>query len=343
MRTDELQSLISARWDAVRKRRETGRYRVPQRIVELLVALAAPQPGDIVCDPAAGTADLLSAAADYVRENLPASMEDVEQREHFRLRMFHGFEADQAMLRVGRMNMHSHGVECAEICVFDVIASELAANEAAYTLVLCSLPFAGSSEYASTARELLKVVRTKRLELLFFTRVVQLLQTGGRAALIVPESLLAGASKPHQNVRSKLVEEQKVQVVVRLPAGAFKPYADASAAMLIFTKTDSGGTDHVWFYDLGTDHETAPDLLARWGSLSSSSPSAEIDRPRSAQSFCVAKSEIAAQGYDLSLSRYQLPPPTQFEQRRPHEILAELAGLEAEIFQGMKDLVGMLK
>jgi type I restriction enzyme M protein len=343
MRTDQLQSRISARWDAVRKRRETGRYRVPQHIAELLVALAAPQPSDIVCDPAAGTADLLSAAADYVRENFPASLDAVEQREHFRLRMFHGFEPDQAMLRVGRMNMRSHGVEGAKICAFDLIANELAASEAAYTLVLCGMPFAGSSDYANTARALLKVVRTKRLELLFCTRVLQLLQAGGRAALLVPESLLAGATKPHQSLRSKLVEEQQVQAVIRLPAGAFKPYTDASAAMLIFTKTDSGGADHVWFYDLSAGDATAPDLLARWGGLSSPSPSAEFDRPRSAHSFCVAKNEIAAQGYDLSLNRYQLPPPTQFEQRRPHEILAELAGLEAEIFQGMKDLVGMLK
>jgi len=343
MRTDELESRISARWDAVRKRRETGRYRAPQHIVELLVALAAPQPSDIVCDPMAGTADLLSAAADYVRANFPASLDDVEQREHFRLRMFHGFEADQATQRVGRMNMRSHGVEHAEICVFDVTASELAANGAAYTLVLCGVPFAGSAEYALTARELLKVVRTKRLELLFFTRVVQLLQAGGRAVLIVPESLLAGATKPHQSLRSKLVEEQKVQAVIRLPAGAFKPYTDASAAILIFTKTDSGGTDHVWFYDLSAADNSAPDLLDRWGGLSSPSPSAELNRPRSAQSFCVAKSEIAGQGYDLSINRYQLLPPTHLEQRRPHEILAELAGLEAEIFQGMKDLVGMLK
>jgi type I restriction enzyme M protein len=316
---------------------------VPQHLVELLVAIAAPQPSDIVCDPAAGTADLLSAAADYVRANFSASLDAVAQREHFRLRMFHGFEADQAMLRVGRMNMRSHGVEAAEICVFDLITDELAANEAAYTLVLCSLPFTGSSEYASTARALLKVVRTKRLELLVCARVLQLLRVGGRAALIVPESLLAGATKPHQSLRSRLVEGQQVQAVIRLPADALRPYTDVSAAMLIFTKTDSGGTDHVWFYDLSAHDASAPDLLARWSELSSASPSAEFDRPRSTQSFCVAKSELAAQGYDLSINRYKLPPPTQFEQRRPHEILAELAGLEAEIFQGMKNLVGMLK
>ena len=343
MGTDELQGRISACWEAARTSRHSGRYRVPHHLVELLVALAAPQPSDIVCDPVAGTADLLGTAADYVREHFPAGLDNAEQCEHFRLRMFHGLETDQTMLNVGRMNMRSHGVERAEICPFDLIASELAAHASAYTLVLCGLPFAGRSEFTSTARALLKVVRTKRLELLFFARVVQLLHAGGRAVVIVPESLLGSATNPHQRLRSTLVEQQKVQAVVRLPVGAFKPYTDAAAAILIFTKTDRGGTDHVWFYDLSASEDASADLLARWASLSSPSPGPEFDRPRSAQSFCVAKREIAAQGYDLSLKRYQLPPPTQFEQRRPHEILAELAGLEAELFQGMKDLVGMLK
>ena len=187
--------------------------------------------------------------------------------------------------------------------------------------------------------------------------------------MIVPDGVLFGSSKAHKELRGILVEDQKLDAVVSLPGGAFKPYAGVSTAILLFTKTNSGGTDHVWFYDvtadgwslddkrtpllsedklgavprtaLGADEyekNNLPDVLARWAERAGS----ERERPRTAQSFCVPKADIAAQRYDLSLNRYKEVVHEVVEHRAPREILAELAKLEEEIQRGMKELEGML-
>jgi type I restriction enzyme M protein len=372
MNNDALRTRINALWEADRIEGTSGRFPVPAHVAALIAALAAPRPTDTVCDPCAGTCDLLVAAADYVCENFPATLRDPTERKHFHGHMFHGFGADKPMLTAGARLVKAHGVKHADIRPLDVIAQAIAEHEAAYSLVLCRLPFAGSVDSAQVAKDLLRRVRTKRIELLTLARITQMLSPGGRAALIVPDGLLSGASKGHIDLRSKLVDEHKVEAVIKLPAGVFKPYMNAAAAILLFTRTENAGTQPVWFYDVRADGFTLdtgrtpllaaeklgvkpqstltsedhacnnlPDLLARWQRLHNAPVSG--DDSRSAQSFCVPQAEIAAQGYDLSLDRYKLPEPTHTETRRPHEILAELAGLEAEIFQAMKDIVGMLK
>jgi type I restriction enzyme M protein len=182
--------------------------------------------------------------------------------------------------------------------------------------------------------------------------------------------VLFGSSKAHKELRRLLVEDQKLDGVVSLPGGVFKPYAGVSTAILLFTKTNSGGTDRVWFYDVEADgwslddkrtallsedklgpiprsaltaeehrKNNLPDVLARWAQRDG----VERDRPRTAQSFCVPKADIAAQGYDLSLNRYKEIVHEEVEQRAPQEILANLANLEMEIQEGMKELEGMLR
>jgi type I restriction enzyme M protein len=291
---------------------------------------------------------------------------DAAELEHFRTRMFFGWGADKgAMRRAVARVLRTHGVDGANLTGDDVLGCDLGDRSGTHTRVLSRLPFTGRREYADTAKDLLKMVRTTRPEVLLLARIVQLLAVGGRAVVIVPERLLSGATKAHQKLRSMLVESHKVEAVIALPAATFMPSIDEPAAILVFTRTGEGGTEHVWFYDLVSDgapgrgasgepgappempeHEQndLPDLLARWRAMQAAArPTAELDRARSEQSFWVSKSEIATQGYDLSIGRYRVLAPARVESRRPHEILAELAGLEAEIFQGMKDLVGMLK
>jgi type I restriction enzyme M protein len=283
--------------------------------------------------------------------------------------MFHGFDFDHTMLRIGSMNMLLHGVENPNIRYRDSLAQDHAGDEEAYTLVLANPPFAGSLDYENTAKDLLQIVKTKKTELLFIALFLRLLKPGGRAAVIVPDGVLFGSSTAHKELRRMLVEEQKLDAVISLPSGAFKPYAGVSTAILFFTKTNSGGTDQVWFYDVEADgwslddkrtlllpedklgpvprtalaaddhgRNNLPDVLARWGQRNG----AERDRPRTAQSFCAPKADIAAQGYDLSLNRYKEVVHAEIEHRAPKEILADLARLEAEIQQGMKELEGML-
>jgi type I restriction enzyme M protein len=349
---------------------QNGQFRTPRHIIRLMVELTAPQPKDVICDPACGTAGFLVTAGEYLRERHPNILHDARLREHFHHRMFHGFDFDNTMLRIGSMNMLLHGVENPDIRYRDSLSEDHAGEEEKYTLVLANPPFAGSLDYENTAKDLLQIVKTKKTELLFLALFLRLLKPGGRAAVIVPDGVLFGSSKAHQELRRMLVEDQKLDAVVKLPGGVFKPYAGVSTAILLFTKTNSGGTDTVWFYDVDADgwslddkrvpllpeeklgpvprtaldaddhaKNNLPDVLARWAGRNAT----ERERPRTAQSFCVPKADIAAQGYDLSLNRYKEVVHEAIEHRAPKEILADLAKLEEEIQRGMKELEGMLK
>jgi type I restriction enzyme M protein len=348
---------------------QNGQFRTPRHIIALMVAMTAPQPTDIICDPACGTAGFLVAAGEYLRKSQPGLLHDAKSKAHFHDSMFHGFDFDNTMLRIGSMNMLLHGVENPDIRYRDSLAQDHAADEEAYTLVLANPPFAGSLDYENTAKDLLAIVKTKKTELLFLALFLRLLKPGGRAAVIVPDGVLFGSSNAHRELRRMLVEEQKLDAVVSLPSGAFRPYAGVSTAILLFTKTNSGGTDQVWFYDVEADgwslddkrtpllpedklgpvprtslsaeehaKNTRPDALARWAQRDA----AERERPRTAQSFCAPKADIVAQGYDLSLNRYKEVVHEEIEHRAPKEILADLAKLEEEIQREMVELEAML-
>ena len=328
-----------------------------------------PKPTDLVCDPAAGTCGFLVAVGEYLRVKHPEILRDAKLGEHFHHRLFHGFDFDNTMLRIGSMNMLLHGVENPEVVYRDSLSQDHVGEEEKYTLVLANPPFAGSLDYEGTAKDLLEIVKTKKTELLFVALFLRLLKAGGRAAVIVPDGVLFGSSKAHKELRRILVEDQKLEAVISLPSGVFRPYAGVSCGILVFTKTNSGGTDHVWFYDMQadgwslddkrnpllaeeklgalatglTDVEHAknnlPDVLARWQNRTA----AERKNPRTAQSFCVPKAELAAQGYDLSLNRYKEVVHEAVEYESPKQILAELKKLENEIQQGMAELEGMLE
>jgi type I restriction enzyme M protein len=348
---------------------QNGQFRTPRQIIRMMVELVAPRPDDLICDPASGTCGFLVAAGEYLRDNHPGMLHNDRQREHFHRRMFHGFDFDSTMLRIGSMNMLLHGVDDPDITYRDSLSQEHTADEEAYSLVLANPPFAGSLDYESTAKDLLQVVKTKKTELLFVALFLRLLKPGGRAAVIVPDGVLFGSSNAHKTLRRKLVEEQKLDAVISLPGGVFRPYAGVSTAVLVFTKTNSGGTDNVWFYDVRADglslddkrqallpdekqgplatglsdedhaRNNLPDVVARWRERAG----AERDRPRTAQSFCVPKAEIAANGYDLSLNRYREVEHEEVEHVPPQQIIAELMELEREIEAGLRDLETMVR
>src|SRR5438876_3185987 len=349
---------------------QNGQFRTPRHIIRLMVEMVAPQPTDIVCDPACGTAGFLVATGEFLREHNPEIFRDDKLKQHFHHALFHGFDFDNTMLRIGSMNMLLHGVENPDIRHRDSLAQDHAGEEEKYTLVMANPPFAGSLDYENCAKDLQQIVKTKKTELLFLALFLRLLKPGGRAAVIVPDGVLFGSSKAHRELRRMLVEDQKLDGVVSLPSGVFKPYAGVSTAILLFTKTNSGGTDHVWFYDVEADgwslddkrtpllsedklgpltkaklteeengKNNMPDVLARWKERDGK----ERKRQRTAESFCVPKADIAGQGYDLSLNRYKEVVHEEVAHRPPKEILAELAKLEEEIQQGMKELEEMLK
>ncbi len=349
---------------------ENGQFRTPRHIIQLMVELTEPKPNDLICDPACGTSGFLVAAGEYLRATHPEILRDAKLKKHFHEKAFHGFDFDNTMLRIGSMNMLLHGVENPDIRYRDSLSQDHAADSEAYSLILANPPFAGSLDYETTAKDLLEIVKTKKTELLFVALFLRLLKPGGRAAVIVPDGVLFGSSNAHKELRRMLVEEQKLDGVISLPSGVFRPYAGVSTAILLFTKTNSGGTDKVWFYDMDADgwslddkraplmgeeklgavprtalkaeehaKNNLPDVLARWRLREGK----ERKRARTDQSFCVAKKDIVAEGYDLSLNRYKVLVHEEVQHRAPKEILAELAKLEAEIQKGMKELEGMLK
>ncbi len=330
-----------------------GQFRTPRHIIELMVKMTAPKPGDEICDPACGTAGFLVAASEYVRENHADALLDAQQRHHFHASMFHGYDFDSTMLRIGSMNMLLHGIESPDIRYRDSLSEDGAEDADKYTLILANPPFAGSLDYESTAKDLQRVVKTKKTELLFLALFLKLLKPGGRAAVIVPDGVLFGSSAAHKTLRRMLVEEQKLDAVVKLPSGVFRPYAGVSTAILFFTKTNSGGTEDVWFYDVHADGfslddkrnpveaNDLPDLVSRWLGLSEPD-SPEKDRARTEQSFFVSKAEIVAQGYDLSINRYKEIVHDEVEHRTPLDIIADIEALEDQIAKGLAELKAML-
>ncbi len=327
-----------------------GQFRTPRHIIQLMVDLTAPQPTDEICDPACGTAGFLVAASEYIRTQHPSALTDATQRQHFHRSMFHGYDFDSTMLRIGSMNMLLHGIEAPDIRYRDSLSEGASEDANKYTLILANPPFAGSLDYEATSKDLQRVVKTKKTELLFLALFLKLLKPGGRAAVIVPDGVLFGSSKAHKDLRRVLVEDQKLDAVVKLPAGVFRPYAGVSTAILLFTKTNSGGTDHVWFYDVRADGfslddrrnpiqaDDLPDVVARWAGRATT----ERDRARTEQSFSVPKADIVAQDYDLSLNRYRAIVHDGFEHRPPLEIIADIELLEEEIAKGLAELKAML-
>lgn len=327
-----------------------GQFRTPRHIIKLMVEMMQPKPGDEICDPACGTAGFLVAAAEYIRERHSDALFKESQRKHFHRSMFHGYDFDSTMLRIGSMNMLLHGIESPDIRYRDSLSEGASEDSAKYSLILANPPFAGSLDYETTSKDLQRVVKTKKTELLFLALFLKLLTTGGRAAVIVPDGVLFGSSKAHKDLRKTLVEDQKLDAVVKLPSGVFKPYAGVSTAILCFTKTNDGGTDHVWFYDVQADGlslddkrnpvETndLPDVLERWKAHTTT----ERDRARMDQSFTVPKEEIATQGYDLSINRYKEVVHDEIEHRRPLDIIADIQALEDEISKGVAELKAML-
>ncbi len=326
-----------------------GQFRTPRHIIKMMVDLMEPKADEVICDPACGTSGFLVAASEYLRENRKQEvLFDRQNRDHYMNRMFHGFDMDRTMLRIGAMNMMTHGVENPTIEYRDSLSDQNADKEK-YSLILANPPFKGSLDYDAVSADLLKVCKTKKTELLFLTLFLRMLKVGGRCACIVPDGVLFGSSKAHKAIRKEIVENNQLEAVISMPSGVFKPYAGVSTAILIFTKTGHGGTDKVWFYDMKADgfslddkrspvaDNDIPDIIERFKNREK-----EVDRERTEQSFMVPKEEIVENGYDLSINKYKKVEYIPVEYPPTSEILANLHELEMEITSGLAELEEML-
>ena len=326
-----------------------GQFRTPRHIIKMMVEMMAPQPDDIICDPACGTGGFLVEAGTYLKTEHKADIFfDRAKKDHYMNHMFHGYDMDRTMLRIGAMNMMTHGIDNPAIEYRDSLSDQNTDREA-YSLILANPPFKGSLDADIVSADLLKLCKTKKTELLFLALFLRMLKVGGRCACIVPDGVLFGSSTAHKAIRKEIVENNRLEAVISMPSGVFKPYAGVSTAVLVFTKTGHGGTDNVWFYDMKADgfslddkrtetkENDIPDIVQRFHNLAE-----EQNRARTEQSFLVPKAEIAANGYDLSINKYKQVEYVPVEYPSTAEIMADLHELEMDITAGLAELEGML-
>lgn len=327
-----------------------GQFRTPRHIIHMMVELMKPTPKETICDPACGTGGFLVGASDYLRETYRNDiLMNKENRDHYMNHMFYGFDMDRTMLRIGAMNMMTHGVESPFIEYRDSLSDQNIDTDK-YSLILANPPFKGTLDADSVSASLLKVAKTKKTELLFLALFIRMLKIGGRCACIVPDGVLFGSSKAHKQIRKAIIEDNRLEAVISMPSGVFKPYAGVSTGILIFTKTGYGGTDKVWFYDMKADgyslddkrspvkENDIPDIIERFNHLDK-----EKNRKRTEQSFFVDMKEIVDNDYDLSINKYKEVIYEKVEYPPTSEILADIEELNKEIDKNLEELKALLK
>ena len=327
-----------------------GQFRTPRHIIRMIVEMMDPSSDEMICDPACGTSGFLVAAGEYLKENRKEEIFfDKQKKDHYMNHMFYGYDMDRTMLRIGAMNMMTHGIDNPFIEYRDSL-SDQNTDKSKYSLVLANPPFKGSLDAESVSGDLLKVCKTKKTELLFLTLFLRILKPYGRCACIVPDGVLFGSSKAHKDIRKEIIENHRLEAVISMPSGVFKPYAGVSTAILIFTKTEHGGTDNVWFYDMTADgfslddkrtpvaENDIPDIIERFKNLDK-----EKDRKRTDKSFMVPKQDIVDNDYDLSINKYKEIEYVAVQYPPTSEIMANIRELEISINKEMDELERLLK
>jgi type I restriction enzyme M protein len=191
-----------------------GQFRTPRHLIKFLVEVVDPRPGEVVVDPAVGTAGFLVAAHEF-RGGGP------DER-------YLGNEVDATIARVARTNMLLHGLRG------DVIdhGDSLQIKDRDADVILANPPFAGTvipdrvADFESG---------TLKTELLFVELMMRRLRPGGRAGVVVPVGVLTSSSGPAVWIRRRLVESQRLHAVVELPGGVFRPYTGVKTALLIWS------------------------------------------------------------------------------------------------------------
>lgn len=334
-----------------------GQFRTPRHIIKMMVEMTQPQKDDTICDPACGTAGFLVAAGEYIHQNHPEWFLDADFRKHYNNDMFNGAEFDATMMRIAAMNLQLHGIEQPNLISKDALSEGNADMSEQFSLILANPPFKGSLDYDAVESSILKRVKTKKTELLFLGLILRALKIGGRCAVIVPDGVLFGSSNAHKQIRQELVDNQRLQAIISMPSGVFKPYAGVSTAVLLFTKTNSGGTDNVWFYDMQADGfslddkrnpiaaNDIPDIIVQWNELETLDKAAvaELVEARTDRSFLVPLAEIRTNDYDLSINRYKETVHEEVSYDPPATIIADIKELDRQRSEALKKLEELLK
>lgn len=315
-----------------------GQFRTPRHIIRMMVDLMRPTLSDTICDPAMGSAGFLMESAKYIAEHQSDELLNIDEKNRYRSEIFHGSDSDASMVRIGCMNMMLHEVDEPQLHYRNSLSDENNDTNK-YTLCLANPPFAGSLDQNDIAHSLRAAVKTKKTELLFLALMMRMLQTGGRCASVVPDTVLTCDAQAYKTIRSSLVDNHCLRAIITMPSGVFQPYSGVSTAIIIFTKTGTGGTDKVWFYDLRADgyslttqrtptpeQNDIPDLISRFHNLEG-----EKGRNRKQQSFLVSTEKIRENGYDLSYKHYHEVEREAVVYDKPEEIIERMKKRQEKI------------
>jgi type I restriction enzyme M protein len=336
---------------------KNGQFRTPRHIIRMMVKLVDPKIGDRICDPACGTSGFLFNAymhileqntsndvLEYDEEGMPHHLigDKITDKKLFKFLKIHaltGYDFDSTMTRIGAMNLMLHGIDNPNIKYTDTLSKSYNDKEM-YDIVLANPPFKGSIDETDVNPRF--KTKTKKTELLFVELIYDLLVTGGRAAVIVPDGVLFGTSNAHIDIRKILIDKCKLEGIISMPSGVFKPYAGVSTAIVVFQK--GGTTDNVWFYDMAgdgftlddkrnkSDKNDIPDIVKHWTvSRISDSTKARNGVSDYKKAILVDVNDIKANKYDLSISRYK---PVVYEEvvyEKPDLIMEKVLSLEKEI------------
>ena len=331
-----------------------GQFRTPRHIIRMMVEMSEPTKEDTICDPSCGTAGFLVSAGEYLHQTKKDWFLEKKFRDHYNSDMFTGVEFDPTMLRIAAMNLQLHGIEHPNLIGKDALSEDNGDIIDEFSLILANPPFKGKLDFDGVESSILKTVKTKKTELLFLGLMLRMLKKGGRCAVIIPDGVLFSSSKAHKQIRQEIIENHKLNAVISMPSGVFKPYAGVSTAVLFFTKTGTGGTGNVWFYDMKADglslddkradikDNDIPDIIKRFSSLTKVGEPAELKRKRTDQSFLVPFSEIKANDWDLSINRYKEIVYEEIKYDSPKSIIADIETLDQERNQALSALKELL-
>lgn len=335
-----------------------GQFRTPRHIIQMICELVNPQLGDTICDPACGTGGFLLGAYQHIltqhtsekhcvtdssglsRGLMGDKLTDERQWKQLKEKTFYGFDTDEAMVRIGLMNLMMHGITHPNIEQKDTLSKNYNEDNL-YDVIMANPPFKGSIDKGDINESLM--LDTTKTELLFINRLVKSLRVGGTAGVIIPDGVLFGSSGAHKSARKMLIEQCELKGVISMPSGVFKPYAGVSTAVLVFVK--GGETEKVWFYSMEADgfslddkREKAaandiPDIVAQWKKRHEAK-----ENDRGTKCFFVDRKEIEESDFDLSINRYKETTYEVVKHEEPKVILKKIEKLENEILTCINSL-----
>lgn len=337
---------------------KNGQFRTPRHIIKMMVEIIKPKLGEVVCDPACGTGGFLMNAYNYVLKSntSPDLIKIDEEGQEYNFKgdqlsseafnflnnnQFYGYDFDQTMVRIGLMNLMMHGIKNPNINQVNTLSLRFE-QEPKYDIILANPPFKGSIDKDELNEDF--SINSKKTEILYLELMYNCLNIGGKCAVVVPQGILFGNSNAHKAIRSKLLEKCRLDMVISMPSGVFKPYAGVATGVLVFTKGEP--TKKVLFYDMESDGFTLDDkrdfidgkgdiidIIDKYNNMNN----LQLE-DRKSKYFFVPFDEIKENDYNLSISTYKEIEYEDIEYEPPEVIKQKILDLEEKIIKGLNEL-----